>query len=86
MFEASLRLRCRCCGIAAADVGFTSDGEDLLCDECEQLLGAHLDTLNWGGFMRERVARAEADEAARYAAMRARTTAIHAALGLEVRS
>lgn len=56
------RLRCRCCGIASCDVGFTVEG-DLLCDDCEQALAAHLGAGAWAGFLRERVARLEADEA-----------------------
>ena len=41
MRDTTERLRCRCCGIPAPDVGFTIEG-DLLCDACETALREHL--------------------------------------------
>ncbi len=55
------RLRCRCCGIGAPDVGFTIEG-DVLCDDCETKLAHQIGGGTWAAFLRERGADIEARE------------------------
>ena len=64
------RLRCRCCGIASPDVGFTVSG-DVLCDDCDTRLSAQVADATWAGFLADRarqIAEREEAEAARNAA------------------
>ena len=64
------RLRCRCCGIASPDVGFTVSG-DVLCDDCDTRLASQVGAATWRGFLADRAraeaARAEAEAAAKAA-------------------
>lgn len=50
-------LRCRACGFSGPEVGYRQPEaaeSDLLCDACDELLGALLRSLIWRGFLRDR--------------------------------